>query len=229
MRQNPKDEGNSGMRVISTLFLLIATSLTAADNGRMSEAERSFLVDQLEQTKKSVLESIAGLTPAQWTFKAAPDRWSVQQCAEHIVLAEGYIFGGSQKLLETPAVPRPEKSNATVDHMLVAQVTNRSKKLTAPEPLVPSGKFATPEEAAKAFIEARDKSIAYAKTTDAELRVHVGPGPAGPMDAYQVLLLMASHSARHTAQIREVEADPNFPKATAELPDQGSNRRSGGL
>jgi hypothetical protein len=95
--------------------------------------------------------------------------------------------------------------------------------------LVPSGKFATPEEAAKAFTEARDKSIAYAKTTDAELRVHVGAGPAGPMDAYQILLLMASHSARHTAQIREVEADPNFPKATADLPDEGGHRRSGGL
>ncbi len=37
------------------------------------------------------------------------------------------------------------------------------------------------------------------------------------MDAYQVLLLMASHSTQHTAQIREVEADPNFPKATARL------------
>jgi len=195
----------------------MAAGLTAADNGRMTDAERKFLVDQLEQTKKTVLESIAGLTPAQWTFKAAPDRWSVQQCAEHIILAEGYIFGGSQKLLEMPAVPRPEKSNSTVDHMLVAQVTDRSKKLSAPEPLIPSGKFATPEDAAKAFTEARDKSIAYAKTTDAELRVHVGPGPAGPMDAYQVLLLMASHSARHTAQIREVEADPNFPKATARL------------
>jgi hypothetical protein len=101
--------------------------------------------------------------------------------------------------------------------MLVAQVTDRSKKLTAPEPLVPSGKFATPEDAAQAFTEARDKSIAYAKTTDAELRVPVGPGPAGPLDAYQLLLLMASHSARHTAQIREVEADPSFPKATASL------------
>jgi uncharacterized damage-inducible protein DinB len=203
--------------------------LTAAENGRISESERAFLVDQLEQTKKGVLESIAGLTPAEWTFKAGPDRWSVQQCAEHIVLAEGYIFAGSQKLLETPAVPRPEKSNATVDHMLVTRVTDRSKKLTAPEPLVPSSKFATPEDAAKAFVEARDKSIAYAKTTDAELRVHVGPSPAGPMDAYQILLLMASHSARHTAQIREVEADPNFPKATADLPAAGGDRRSGGL
>jgi DinB family protein len=217
------------MRLKATLCLLISGLLMAADSGRLTDAERTFLVDQLEQSKKNVLESIAGLTPAQWTFKAAPDRWSVQQCAEHIILAEGYIFGGSQKLLETPAVPRPEKSNSTVDHMIVTMVTDRSRKLTAPEPLVPSGKFATPEDAAKAFTEARDKSIAYAKTTDAELRVHVGPGPAGPMDAYQVLLLMASHSARHTAQIREVEADPNFPKAAASLRELGGSRRSVGF
>jgi len=32
------------------------------------------------------------------------------------------------------------------------------------------------------------------------------------MDAYQFLLLLSSHSARHTAQIREVEANPEYPK-----------------
>lgn len=205
------------MKFAATLFLFGAATAMAADTGRITDAERAFLVDQLETTKTNVLESIAGLTPAQWTFKAGPDRWSVQQCAEHIVLAEGFIFEGSQKLLATPAVPRPEKSNAEVDKMLVAGVTSRDQKLHAPEPLVPSGKFATPADAAKAFVEARDKSIAYAKTTDADLRVHVGPTPAGPLDAYQLLLLMAAHSARHTAQIREVEADANYPKASASL------------
>jgi len=197
--------------------LFSAAGLMAQDNGRLTESERAFLLEQLEQSKKDMLASIAGLTPAQWTFKAGPDRWSVQQCAEHIVLAEGYIFDASQKILETPAVARPQRSNAEVDRKLVAGVTDRSHKLSAPEPLVPSGKFATPEEAAKAFTEARDKSIAYVKGTDADLRVHVGPGPMGPIDAYQFLLLMASHSARHTLQIKEVEADPNFPKASAAL------------
>jgi hypothetical protein len=32
------------------------------------------------------------------------------------------------------------------------------------------------------------------------------------LDAYQWLLLLASHSERHTLQILEVKADPNFPK-----------------
>jgi hypothetical protein len=33
------------------------------------------------------------------------------------------------------------------------------------------------------------------------------------MDAYQWLLLNAAHCKRHTAQILEVKADPNYPKS----------------
>ncbi len=196
--------------------LLVFGSLAAvvgrAGSGVMNDTERAYLLDQLEQSRKGVLASIDGLTEAQWTFKPAPDVWSVQECAEHIVLAEGYIFGGVQELLKTPAVERPEKSNAEVDHALVAGVQDRSHKVTAPEAIVPGRKFATPADAAKAFTAAREKTIAYAQPTQDDLRTHVGPGPMGPMDAYQGLLLLASHSARHTAQILEMKANPNYPK-----------------
>ena len=159
-----------------------------------------------------MLASIQGLTADQWKFKPAPAVWSVQECAEHIILAEDYIFGGSQQILKTPVVARPAASNAEVDKKIVEGVQDRSKKATAPEPLVPAAKFATPDDAIREFTARRAKTIDYVKTTNDELRVHVGPGPAGPMDAYQALLLLASHSARHTAQIREVEANPSYPK-----------------
>jgi hypothetical protein len=35
---------------------------------------------------------------------------------------------------------------------------------------------------------------------------------AGPLDAYQWLLLISGHTERHLAQILEVKADPNFPR-----------------
>ena len=190
----------------------LAAFLVHADGGAMSDTERAYLLDQLQQSKKAMLASIEGLSEAQWTFKPAPAVWSVQECAEHIVLAESYIFGGSQQIMKTPAVARPEKSNSEVDHVIVTRVQDRSQKATAPEPLVPGRKFATPADAAKAFTEARDQTIAYVKSTQDDLRTHVGPGPAGPMDAYQFLLLLSSHSARHTAQIREVEANAAYPK-----------------
>jgi len=194
-------------------LLLCAVAPMFAAGGSMSPAERAYLLEQLESSKKEMLASIQGLSPAQWSFKPAPEVWSVQECAEHIILAENFIFGGAQQVLKTPAVDRPERSNEEVDRKIVAGVQDRSHKAKAPEPIVPSGKFATPEDAAREFTARRDKTIAYVTATNDELRVHVGPGPAGLMDAYQFLLLLAAHSARHTAQIREVESNPNYPKA----------------
>jgi len=194
-------------------MLICAVAPAFAADGSMTPAERAYLLEQLETSKKDMLASIQGLSAAQWTFKPAPAVWSVQECAEHIILAENFIFGGAQQILKTPAVDRPARSTAEVDRKIVAGVQDRSHKAKAPEAIVPSGKFATPEDAAREFTARRDKTIAYVTTTTDELRVHVGPGPAGPMDSYQFLLLLAAHSARHTAQIREVEGDPGYPKA----------------
>jgi uncharacterized damage-inducible protein DinB len=192
--------------------LLSIAPMIAADGGAMSDAERTYLLDQLDQSKKAMLASINGLSQAQWTFKPAPAVWSVQECAEHIVLAEEFIMGGAQQILKSPATDRLPTANAETDRKFVARIQDRSQKATAPEPIVPSGKFATPADATREFTARRDKTIAYVKSTQDELRAHSGPGPVGPMDGYQFLLLLASHSARHTAQIREVESNPAYPK-----------------
>jgi len=201
------------MKKLFAFLTLAIAPVFAAENGAMTDSERAFLLDQLEQTKKDMLASINGLTAAQWKFKFAPNVWSVAECAEHIALAEDFIGGLAQQLLKTPAVDRPATSNSETDHKMVVMIGDRSHKATAPEPIVPTGKFATPEDAAREFTERRDRTIAYVKTTNDDLRVHVTTqGPLGTMDAYQVLILVAAHSGRHTAQIREVEANPGFPK-----------------
>lgn len=198
----------------ATPFVVVAAPQAETTTGAMTDAERSYLLAQLEESKKNFLASIEGLTLAQWKFKAGPDRWSVAECAEHIVKAEPYIFGASQKFLQTPAVPRLATATAAVDEKIVAGVKDRSHKVKAPEPIVPAGIYATPADAAQAFIAVRAKTIEYVKTTNDDLRTHVGQGPTGPMDGYQFLLLLSAHSARHTEQILEVEADPNYPKAS---------------
>jgi hypothetical protein len=73
-------------------------------------------------------------------------------------------------------------------------------------------KFPTPESAAKEFEFRRNNSIAYVKMTHDPLRIHAGDGPSGSTaDVYQFLLEMATHSARHTAQIHEVKAAHGYP------------------
>jgi len=201
------------MKTLIAFLALAVAPVFAAEDGAMTDSERAFLLEQLEQTKKDMLASINGLTAAQWKFKPTPTVWSVAACAEHIALAEDFICGLAQQLLKTPAVARPETSNSETDHKMVLAIADRSHKATAPEPIVPTGKFATPEDAAREFTERRDRTIAYVKSTNDALRVHVtDQGPLGTMDAYQVFLLVAAHSGRHTAQIREVEANPGFPK-----------------
>jgi hypothetical protein len=205
------------MKNALALCILAAAPILAAEGGAMNDAERAFLIEQLEKSKKDFLASIEGVTAAQWKFKPAPEVWSVAECAEHIILAEDFLRGYAQQTLKSPAVERPATSTSEGDHKLVAMVGDRSHKAKAPEPITPSGKFTTPADAAKEFTERRDKSLEYARTTTDDLRVHVAQGPAGTMDAYQFLLLMASHTGRHTEQIREVQANPDYPKTTAQV------------
>jgi hypothetical protein len=205
------------MKKTLAFCILAVAPIMAAENGAMNPAERAFLIEQMEKSKKDFLSSLDGVTAAQWTFKPAPEVWSVAECAEHIILSEDFLRGYAQQNLKTPAVDRPATSTSEMDQKIVGMVGDRSHKGKAPEPIVPSGKFATPADAAKEFIARRDKSLEYARTTTDDLRAHVAKGPVGPMDSYQLLLLMAAHTGRHTAQIREVQANADYPKTTAQL------------
>ncbi|HLX41996.1 MAG TPA: DinB family protein [Bryobacteraceae bacterium] len=203
------------MKKLAVFYLVLAPVFAASNEGAMNSAERAYLIEQLEQTKQNMLASISGLSDAQWRFKPAPTVWSVRECAEHIILAEGFLFGIEQMAMKAPAVERAASATLDRDQAMFASILDRSKKLTAPEPITPSGKFATPEEAIREFTKARDHSLEYVRTTSDELRVHVAKGPAGNMDGYQFLLAMAAHSARHTLQIREVEANARYPRSTS--------------
>jgi hypothetical protein len=190
------------------------SAASTAVEGRITPADRRYLVLELNESKIAYLKSIQGLTREQWTFKPTPDRWSVEECAEHIILAEPLLVADSNRMLATPAVSRLATANSEGDHGQVAKMLDRSVTAKAPAAITPSGRFASPDQAAAEFIKRRDATIAYAETTEDPLRSHAGDGPAGDKnDAYQVLLLLAAHSGRHTAQILEVEASPNYPRA----------------
>jgi hypothetical protein len=200
------------MRTLSALLLCAASGF--AGEGAMNPAERAYLLDVLGSTQKAMIASIQGLSDAQWRFKPAPEVWSVQECAEHIILSEDFIRESALKVAQTPAVARPATSTAEQDRKLFESIQDRSKKANAPEPIRPGAKFATPADAVKEFTARRAKTIEYVKTTNDELRTHVTPTPIGQADVYQFLLLLASHSARHTAQIKEVQANAAYPKSS---------------
>jgi hypothetical protein len=104
-----------------------------------------------------------------------------------------------------------DRDTAKADAMVLAMIPDRNHKAQAPPPLVPTGRW-SPAETLAHFQKSRAQTIAFLQSTP-DLWEHVADSPLGqPLDAYEWLLFVAAHSDRHTKQILEVKADPNFPK-----------------
>jgi len=198
---------------MKTVSLLCATLVVGAGafGQTLTQADRDKAVQYLQQTRDTVVEAVKGLSDAQMKFKAAPDRWSVAETLEHIAKSEDLIFQNVvNQVMKAPAGPA-DRDTAKIDSMVLAMVPDRSHKAQAPPPLVPKGEW-TPAETLEHFQASRAKTIAFLESTP-DLRAHVADSPIGqPLDAYEWLLFIGAHSERHTKQILEVKADPNFPK-----------------
>ncbi len=194
--------------------LALAQTAAPAQAATLTDAERKEAIKYLEETRKNFLDAVKGLSEAQWKFKAAPDRWSVAEVAEHIAVSEETLMGlVTERIMKSPAAPEKKEGAKGKDSLLRNQVVDRSTKVQAPEMLKPTNRWATLAELAKSFNASRDKTINYIKTSQEDLRSHFGPHPIlKDLDAYQWITLISAHSARHTDQIKEVKADPNFPK-----------------
>lgn len=194
---------------------LIATALLAFLSIPLlaeSTTEREKLVQELERTRAKFLKSVQGLSEAQWSFKAAPERWSIAECAEHIAASEPFFRAAIAKSMEAPASEEMLKQGVRKDEMVAKFIVDRSKKFKAPEPLVPSNRFESPAAAVESFKKERAETIRLAGG-DADLRSYASQHPGfGPLDAYGWVLFLSGHSERHTLQIDEVKADPGFPK-----------------
>jgi hypothetical protein len=198
-------------RVLIVLGLLSLTQpwLAAQD---LSKEEAKRAKDHLQKTSAAFLASTKGLTEAQLNFKPAPTKWSVVEVAEHIAAAEDMLMGMIQnQVMKAPA--RTETVNLKeTDDFVVTAISDRSKKVSAPEPLIPSKRYGNAEATMSHFKESRAKTLKFLADTK-DLRGHAMDSPLGKkLDAYQWLLFISAHTERHTKQIEEVKADPNFPK-----------------
>ena len=201
-------------RVGAMLLVLPLAGAASARAQDVSQADKDRALQYLESTKKGVLDATKGLSNAQWNFKSAPDRWSLAELIEHLAAAEDMLRGMTQEqVMKSPAVPlRSAEEIKRADETVLTMVPDRSVKQQAPEPLKPTNRFGSPEGAQKHFMESRAATEEYLKTTPG-LRAHLGDSPLGKLDAYEFVLFTAAHSERHTKQMLEVRADPNFPKS----------------
>jgi hypothetical protein len=183
-------------------------STIIADTGLTTE-QITTASRHLSVTRAFLIESVSGLSAAQWDFKPSPDSWSIAENVEHIVLIETGIHSIIESLSQGPEVA-PEVDRREMDDFILNEIPKRSRKGKSSAHALPAHRWSGPE-ALQHFIQAREQGVRYLLTR--RLRTHVFPHPIfGPWDSYQWLLAAASHGARHTAQICEVKADPGFPQ-----------------
>ena len=198
----------------SSLVLVLALAFNAlAADPTMTPEERAHAIKLLEDSRAECLSYIENLSDAQWAWKAAADRWSIGETAEHIMLAEESLFGQVRRALASPANPDWEKKTAGKTEFLERVLLDRSHKAVAPEQIRPQG--LSREEVLRRFMEGRAQTIQFTRETQAALKEHTTEHSFkvfNTLNAYQWLIYIPLHNLRHDQQIAEVKASPGYPK-----------------
>ncbi len=198
------------LSIVATALVLFAFTNSKSP---ITDQERKSAADLLSKTQAGVFNSLLGMSDAQLNFKPAPDRWSIAECVKHIAVTEQMLWKMTDGALKQAANPEKRSEIKATDEQVVQMIENRTQKIKTMAPLEPQNSpFKSLADAIASFRDSREKLIAYVNTTDADLRNHVLTLPVGSFDSYQMILFMGAHSNRHTQQIEEVKADPNFPK-----------------
>jgi hypothetical protein len=196
------------MKQIILGVLLLAPAFGAT----VEQGERDRAMSHLHATRKVFLDSVAGLSDAQWNFKPAPERWSIAECAEHIAVSDDSLFDLIRQMMKSPAAPEKKGEVRGRDEMILRMLPDRSVKAKAPEFLEPKRRWPNQADLIAHFKQSRDRNIAYIQTTEDDMRSHFRDHPVlKRIDAYQMMLLLSAHCERHTLQINEVKGDPRYP------------------
>jgi hypothetical protein len=197
----------------SEVIMTVVNNITQSSPGAMTAQERDLLIDLLMSTQKRLIAATEGLTAAQWTFDPGPDRWSIAECAEHLALSEHALLGlVCGQILQSPTNPDAAVAACGRDGVVVAAMRDRSNRMKTFDFLEPRTIAPTPSAFAGTFVTRRAATLQYVREAEDRLHHHFAPlGALGDLDGYQWLLLLASHTERHVAQMDEVKTHPGYP------------------
>jgi uncharacterized damage-inducible protein DinB len=182
-------------------------------NAHISTEERVRVLRWLEESHTEFFAEIDGVSDQQWHWKPAPERWSVGETSEHIVLAEALLFNFIQRALTGPPNPRWEEQTKGKTELLIQVMASQEAKAAAPQPLVPRERV-TRVEVKERFATKRTDIVKFTSETHLALKEFTlaHPFPVfGTLNAYQWLIYVPHHTLRHNKQITELKATSGYP------------------
>jgi hypothetical protein len=190
---------------IAGVILLTHFSVGISSAAPLTERERQRLSAHLDMTESWLIDEVSGLSPAQLAFRRTPDAWTIMEVIDHLLVVGPIYWQDLQSALKGPG---GRKSAATDADILWYGIdrTNREKAIPSE---VPKG-LRDLQSGLDAHRKLHSRLVEYVRTTKDDLRGHIVERQG--CDAYQWALLISTHEQRHILQIREIKADPNFPK-----------------
>ena len=160
--------------------------------------------EYFRRTQERVVEVTKGLSEAQWKFKPAPDRWSIAQNLEHMVIVQERVLGRLQDQLAQAPPPAAGVDARAIDAIVLEKIPDRSIKAKAPDVLEPRGQWAPRSTLERLFKNYQCLAGFVESTPDVREHVLEAPplkivtnGAYTAMDGYQWALTAAAHDERH--------------------------------
>lgn len=194
-------------KIRSVLAVMALASATHVFGGPMTQRDREHLVAHLEMTQAWLTDEVASLTPTQLNFRPAPEKWTVAEVVQHLVIAEPNYWKLLENGIKQPA-RKLDKSASDADVLWYGIDRTRHEKTSPDEN--PKDQNIDTAQSLKTFLAMHTKLLDLARSTNDDLRAHAVP--EWGVDAYQCMLEISTHEQRHILQIREIKASPGFPK-----------------
>lgn len=175
----------------------------------------STLLQEVANARSLFIKSSSGLTPAQASFKPAPDAWCITENVEHMFWAEHGGINGMWKTFEAFRNGKALYTGELVHHGLhVEEIVARTWKEKEIVPEVAKPRLGGPVEFWNLSLQNLQFVMAgFAKAVDgADLERIIHPHPiSGPLNVLQRFEFLRFHLDRHRKQIENIKSSPDFP------------------
>jgi hypothetical protein len=191
-------------------FFLLPLMVLRLQGAEMTSEDREHLLVHFQMTGQMLESEVRGLSPVQLEYRSSPDRWTIRECVSHLAVAEPDYWRDLMSAVKASPDMSTKKSVNTdadilwygIDRVVHTKTGGGHEKVET---------YKNIDEALSRFRTLRTTMIDYIKATHDDLRAH-SFGTGHPIDSWQWMLEISTHSERHILQIREIKADPNFPK-----------------
>jgi len=166
------------------------------------------LVEYTQLQRQAVLAAVSDIPEPRRGLRPDASTWSVAEVLEHLHFVESGIARLLRKSIQKgreAGAPAEQDFTSLMHSLDLLQLTNRSRPLNAPDPVLPRGNL-TSAQALVALDESRQQLLHAIGTGEGlALTGMVYPHPlVGMLNLYQWILFVGQHEGRHSEQIRDI-------------------------